>query len=783
MANSKEYFSLHGNTKCNECIIVLSDMLPAWAMYDNRRVIHIKNVNDVRRVLEYHNRGLRVKNWLKAIYISDEKVSFSMFNDFFIYKGSNISNIKGLLFHDLDGKVIFEFLSNPLIEDIKFNYYLSVYKLLIRHKASKFCTSMAMLKARNFVKDDFSQEDIDSAISFSLELDLTSVVEIKKNAIDYFVHNIVDESLAFSKEVTDPDSFIYSEGSINGNSDLNIRYLKRLRGMGRGDLWKFIPDVTLLKSGTGSGKTDLALDVVIHAHRLGKKTSIISNLKSVIQSYEHRLQVKVNKLILKLESCHIITSGAELYEIEESKHVATTLKSLSKPHIKDYILSSDIIIIDEVEKVFEALYSKDNSYIDVREKSIVRELLKSLLNDPSKKLLLMDADITNKVTKNIIKSLLSIDRQVLLANAYNSCLKHDFGSIDVFLVNGNHEKQNIIDKVQDENENCFVFSSSKDKVDVILKESGFISDDGNVDYISALDNKVLVIVASSFLKDSHEKAVKEFIRSPNTEIFKYHTVICSPVLKEGFSIESNYTDTVYCLCNGVLTPKEIIQSSRRLRKAKKIRFGIFGLSTPIRLDHNKYNNSPEDWIESSIEFRNKVLNDNFYHALKLTLDKLKFNIVEDSFDNLPSGFYGKNKKNLHFDKDVLEIIMTGRSISQLNSAIEKTKLDAALLLRSILKVDLVQDFIVISSREEYKGKNFHGSFIGIDKELYNHRSIINHILPNKLKITERKDENIGQAKITRKIKNIFQALGFNSKRIDSGKSYKFINVAENKSSV
>ncbi|EGR2041172.1 hypothetical protein D0B87_19595, partial [Vibrio cholerae] len=184
------------------------------------------------------------------------------------------------------------------------------------HKASKFCTSMAMLKARNSVKDDFSQEDIDSAISFSLELDLTSVVEIKKNAIDYFVHNIVDESLAFSKEVTDPDSFIYSEGSINGNSDLNIRYLKRLRGMGRGDLWKFIPDVTLLKSGTGSGKTDLALDVVIHAHRLGKKTSIISNLKSVIQSYEHRLQVKVNKLILKLESCHIITSGAELYEIE-----------------------------------------------------------------------------------------------------------------------------------------------------------------------------------------------------------------------------------------------------------------------------------------------------------------------------------------------------------------------------------------------------------------------------------------------------------------------------------
>ncbi|HHY0595961.1 TPA: hypothetical protein ACVU5V_003572 [Vibrio parahaemolyticus] len=129
---------------------------------------------------------------------------------------------------------------------------------------------------------------------------------------------------------------------------------------------------------------------------------------------------------------------------------------------------------------------------------------------------------------------------------------------------------------------------------------------------------------------------------------------------------------------------------------------------------------------------------------------------------------------------MLEIIRTGRSIGQLGSAIEKTKLDAALLLRSILKVDLVQDFIIISSREEYKDKKFHGSFIGIDKELYNHRSIINHILPNKLKISERKDDNIGQAKITRNIKNIFQALGFNSARIDSGKSYKFTCVEENK---
>ncbi|HCG6132036.1 MULTISPECIES: hypothetical protein [Vibrio] len=779
MANSKEYFSLHGNKKCNECIIVLSDMLPEWAMYDNRRVIHIKHVNDIQRVLEYHKRGLIVKNWLKAIYISDEKFSFSMFNNFLIYKGLNISNIKSMLFHDLDGNVIFEFLSNPLIEDITFNYYLSVYKFLIRHNASNFCTSMAMLKARKSVKDQFSQEDIDSAIAFSLDLDLTSVVEIKRKSAENFVHHIVDESLFFSKEVTDPGSFIYFEGAINGNSDLNIRYLKRLRGMGRGDLWKFIPDITLLKSGTGSGKTDLALDVVIHAHRIGKKTSIISNLKSVIQSYEHRLQEKVSQLMVELEPCHIITSEAVLYEIEESKHIATTLKSLSKPHIIDSVISSDIIIIDEVEKVFEALYSKSNSYIDEREKSIVRELLQYSLNDPNTKLLLMDADITNKITKNVIKSLLNFERNVLLANAYNSCLEHDFGSIEVSLLNGSHEKQTIIDKIQNVNENCFVFSSSKDKVDVILKESGFISDDGNVDYISALDNQILVIVASKFLKEHHEEAVEEFIRSPNTEIFKYHTVICSPVLKEGFSIESNYTDTVYCLCDKVLTPKEIIQSSRRLRKAKKIRFGIFGLSTPITLDHNKYNNSPEDWIESSIEFRKKVLIDNFYDALKLTLAKLKFNIVEDSFDNLPSGIYGK-KKNPHFDKDVLEIIMTGRTISQLSSAIEKTKLEAALLLRSILKVDLVQDFIVISSREEYKGKNFHGSFIGIDKELYNHRSIINHILPNKLKITERKDENIGQAKITRKIKNIFQSLGFNSKRIDSGKSYKFTYMEEDK---
>ncbi len=93
MENSKEYFSLHGNTKCNKCIIVLSDILSEWATYDNRGVIHIKYINDIQRVLEYHNRGLRVKSWLKAIYISDEKISFSVFKNLLGYNESNLSNI------------------------------------------------------------------------------------------------------------------------------------------------------------------------------------------------------------------------------------------------------------------------------------------------------------------------------------------------------------------------------------------------------------------------------------------------------------------------------------------------------------------------------------------------------------------------------------------------------------------------------------------------------------------------------------------------------------------
>ncbi|WP_219583029.1 DEAD/DEAH box helicase family protein, partial [Vibrio parahaemolyticus] len=54
-----------------------------------------------------------------------------------------------------------------------------------------------------------------------------------------------------------------------------------------------MPDITLLKAGTGTGKTELAIQILHSFHRQKKRTVVISNLKSVIGSFKNRVEDSV----------------------------------------------------------------------------------------------------------------------------------------------------------------------------------------------------------------------------------------------------------------------------------------------------------------------------------------------------------------------------------------------------------------------------------------------------------------------------------------------------------
>ncbi len=767
MINNKLDFSIHGDTKSQKCVVVVADSLPSLLEHDERRLILINQIDDIQEALNYHQTAFKKLKWLDAIYISTAHLSYRTFNHFRKYKNVPFFSGCGEQIISLAGRKLFDGESD-------FDYFLSVYSVLSQYNVSKLCLSRALLRTRASVKDKWNSDDIEQAISIFLDIPLSDASNLLRQASDSFVLDVVEQSLEFSKDCSDPDHFTYCCEDFNGLNSLTIQYLNPLRGHGRGKLWHRIPDLMLLKAGTGSGKTELALDATVHAQRIGKKVAIISNIRMVVKSYDARLQDKLRKRKTfnpQAPMFKITTSDASLYEVETSDHISTTLKSLTKPHVLHAIKSSDMIIFDEAEKVLETLYSKHENFIKHQEKSAIRKLLSELLNSSNKKIIFMDADISNSVTKRIIKEYLYTDKKVLLAMAYNSCKKHDFSNINVSISNGENEAYLLVEKIRNGSKNNYVFSSSKRKIDSILNLLGFrCLDNDQIDYIAALDNGVLVVIAEEFLKGKHKKAVDKFIHDPNKEIMSYHTIICSPVIKEGFSIEADFSDTVTCLYDKILTPKEMVQSARRLRGATNIRFGVFNNSKIVSVDNSKYNQTKEDYLESELDFRRKVLIDNAYQALKLTLAKLDFNIVDDSYNASHNNEKGRERLKLtndsYFNPNIAKAILQGEISGKLMSSWEKTEHDAILSLRKALRISAANKTIIVANKDVKRECD--GLYIDVYNELYECRKLINNILPNNIKIIEDKPSKLTGIMLTRRVKSIYKALNYKAKRGSGG---------------
>ncbi|GAK19481.1 hypothetical protein JCM19053_3482 [Vibrio sp. JCM 19053] len=59
--------------------------------------------------------------------------------------------------------------------------------------------------------------------------------------------------------------------------------------------------------------------------------------------------------------------------METSNHVVSTLKSITKQVIQHRIKYADLVIIDEAEKVLEAVYATGEKYLTKAEKDTIKK--------------------------------------------------------------------------------------------------------------------------------------------------------------------------------------------------------------------------------------------------------------------------------------------------------------------------------------------------------------------------------------------------------------------------
>ncbi|MDK9758521.1 hypothetical protein KIV40_24810 [Vibrio sp. D173a] len=376
-----------------------------------------------------------------------------------------------------------------------------------------------------------------------------------------------------------------------------------------GAFWHDNRGVYVVRAGTGVGKTHHALRMCKREKGKGRKTAMISNLISVIKQH-------------KPEKIKTAFYDEDMHDIESADHFSLTINALANDFHYYKLVQVDTIVIDESEKVLQALFDPNVTYIPLLDKKIIRSRLANLLKDSSKKFIFMDADASDEVSNAFVREYRK--ENVIAVNFPTIAYQKIEAHIDeLTLVQSNL----VANKLLSSNKQ-FIACDSRKMIERLLRDSGYTDSNGYACHKTALKSGILVV--HSKLKEFEEQAA--FLDNPNQEVTKYQTVIVSPSLREGFDIKARYCDEVIVLSRNVLQPLQLVQLARRLRKATKIRFAV-SHRIDMRYDTSKlrFESKSHDTIskrlEREFEKREVLLKINQPLALQETLTELGFNLT------------------------------------------------------------------------------------------------------------------------------------------------------------
>ena len=369
--------------------------------------------------------------------------------------------------------------------------------------------------------------------------------------------------------------------------------------------------VFVVRAGTGTGKTYHAIRMCMREKRKGRKTALISNLISVVRQH-------------KPKNVKLALYDDEMHKIEDADHFSLTINAIVNDFHYYKLKKTDTIIFDECEKVLQALYDPNVTYIPLKQKLTIRNRIGELLQDRQKKLIFMDADASDKVTSAFITEYRKNISDVTIVNFPTTSYKN----IEAHVEELAEVKETLISKKLLDSKSLFIACDSRRMIEKLLSESGYTDKNDYACIKSALKSKILVV--HSQVKSFKEQAA--FLKNPNEEIVKYRTVIVSPSLREGFDIKTQFCDEVVVLSNNVLQPLQLIQLARRLRKASKIRFAVSHKvnmwSDISQLDvKQKENETIDDRLEHEFIKRETLLKFDQPLALKETLKALGFYVI------------------------------------------------------------------------------------------------------------------------------------------------------------
>ncbi|MCX8758007.1 hypothetical protein NOK64_19345 [Vibrio parahaemolyticus] len=558
-------------------------------------------------------------------------------------------------------------------------------------------------------------------------------------------------------------------------------------------------NVVVLRSPTGTCKTEFAKALIEREAKKGRKTATITGLIAVVKQHTP-------------SNVASAFYDEQMHVIENASHLSATVNSLTNAFTAETVKEADTIIIDECEKVLQSIFDPRSDYISELAKRTIRAELAQAIRS-NKKVIFMDADATDAISVRYAKA---FGRKVKTVNMCKNVYRDIATTVEsIEVMNQELIAKKLLGKSQ-----MFIACDRKGEIDRLVEQSGYTNAKGKVDYNKALKAGILVVHS----ENKGGKEQRAFLKNPNQEIDKYRTVIVSPCLKEGFSITANHADEVIVLCNRVLQPTALVQLARRLRTAIRLTFSVPTFSqaaayTDYRADTIKGNITSE--LEAEFLVRDELLKSNLRFTLAKTLQLLGFNVerVDVDFEEIKAASKADKVSKEAFEKSERKatteaLNLNNVSIAELREKEELTtdesytvkKYEIAQRLRiSTERVDedvyefnkvFKKEFLKVlkgnllnggSNSREAKAMKVLADALGVkelsvDTEIvvedttavYNHlvdkqhRSTFNAAGLCELKAGKKRSDTKGKKAASRALKEIMTALGFEEKRNRKG---------------
>ncbi|EKF9438147.1 DEAD/DEAH box helicase family protein [Vibrio cholerae] len=454
--------------------------------------------------------------------------------------------------------------------------------------------------------------------------------------------------------------------------------------------------VNLLRAPMSLGKTTKTIDIAIDLlfSKSDAKIVYISHLEILGKSFRNKIQSKCPRNISICDH-----TEKNIGSQESASVLTTTVNSL--PGLLAEVLESDLIIFDECEKGilatsgdhFRSIDSKHNSY----------DALKYVVEN-AKWLIMMDADISENISCNFIKSTEITDYAIYNVEDYSA-----YKSKRVLI----KDRSTVL--MSPFKNRLYAFDNLK-MMYRKLKLMGYHKNKRGC-YKKALEAGILVVCSDT----KSQPEVMDFVSNPNIEAKNYDKIFYSPYIGCGVSIETLYSDVITIISNSVLNPNDLIQLALRFRAVKEIHFAVSKdrnaslLPSKPRLS-NKFT---FDDMLTVHEVQSTILRSNMPLALIKTLEALEF--VDVTIEPSDSYNHHINKQSLatrnRFDsreeaiaiveaKDISEPEAIAISESGKATNEEKASADKAILAKEFgissesVSVELVKFDYVFKLRNE-----------------------------------------------------------------------------------